>query len=238
MALPGSLTHFPLSKNKENLQEISLKKKSEILCVPCYLDSSRDLETIARNELGRSGIILSGEIISLLIEKSNGNRNSLKNEIEKIKSFSLNKKKIEIDDIKKLVSFSGEHKLDSLINECLCGNIKQYRKILSELYTNTINQIFLLRILSNKIQRLINMKKNQKKNESIDSFLDTIKPPIFWKEKPMVKKQLNVWDLNELKKIIYEINDTEILCKKNPLSSKIIFFEFFNKLCTKANNYS
>lgn len=224
-------------EKKSKLRKL-FETNPKILCVPCYLDSSRDLETIARNELGRSGIILSGEIISLLIEKSNGNRNSLKNEIEKIKSFSLNKKKIEIDDIKKLVSFSGEHKLDSLINECLCGNIKQYRKILSELYTNTINQIFLLRILSNKIQRLINMKKNQKKNESIDSFLDAIKPPIFWKEKPMVKKQLNVWDLNELKKIIYEINDTEILCKKNPLSSKIIFFEFFNKLCTKANNYS
>tara|TARA_Y100000590_G_scaffold422719_1_gene527745 strand:+ start:191 stop:1210 length:1020 start_codon:yes stop_codon:yes gene_type:complete len=224
-------------EKKSKLRNL-FEKKSEILCVPCYLDNFRDLEIIAKNELSKSNIILSSEIISLLIEKSNGNRNNLKNEIEKIKSFSFNKKNIEIDEIKKLISFSGEHKVDSLVNECLCGDIKQYTKILSELYTNTINQIFLLRILSNKIQRLINMKKNQKDNESIDSLLNTVKPPIFWKEKPMVKRQLGVWNLNELKKIIYEINDTEALCKKNPLISKLIFFQFFNKLCRKANNYS
>ena len=90
---------------------------------------------------------MSRESINLLIEKSNKDRNNLKNEIEKIKSFSLNKKKIEIDEIKSIINFSGEYKSDSLINECLCGNILQYKKILSELYINTVNQIFLLRIL-------------------------------------------------------------------------------------------
>ena len=74
----------------------------------------------------------------MLIEKSNNDRNNLKNEIEKIKSFALNKKKIEIDDIKSIINFSGEYKSDSLINECLCGNILQYKKIMSELYISTI----------------------------------------------------------------------------------------------------
>ena len=86
---------------------------------------------------------MSRESVNLLIEKSNNDRNNLKNEIEKIKSFSLNKKKIEIDEIKSIINFSGEYKSDSLINECLCGNILQYKKILSELYINTVNQIFL-----------------------------------------------------------------------------------------------
>ena len=35
----------------------------------------------------------------------------------------------------------------------------QYKKILSELYLDTVNQISLLRILSNKIRRLLNMKE-------------------------------------------------------------------------------
>ena len=53
------------------------------------------------------------------------------------------------------------YKTDNLVNDCLCGNILQYKKNLSELYTNTINQIFLLRILNNKIQRLLSMKEKQ-----------------------------------------------------------------------------
>ena len=176
--------------------------------------------------------------MNLLIEKSNNDRNNLKNEIEKIKSFALSKKKIETDEIKSIINFSGEYKSDSLINECLCGHILQYKKIMSELYINVINQIFLLRILNNKIQRLLNMKELEANYDSLDSLLNASKPPIFWKEKPMVKKQLTIWSLNDLKKTIHEINDTEVLCKKNPQISKIIFFNFFTTLCKKANNFS
>ena len=78
----------------------------------------------------------------------------------------------------------------------------QYKKIISELYINTVNQILLLRILSNKIQRLLNIKKQEDKSNNLDSLINTSKPPIFWKEKPMVKKQLSIWSLNDLKKII------------------------------------
>ena len=127
--------------------------------------------------------------------------------MEKIKSFAFNKKNIELDQIKSLINFSGEYKSDNLINECLCGNISQFKKILSELYSNTINQIFLLRILSNKIQRLLKMKESEKDYNSIDNLINNSKPFIFWKEKPIVKKQLSIWSYNYLKKVVYEINN-------------------------------
>jgi len=214
------------------------EKSSKTLCIPCYSDTDRDLETIARNELGINNITLPRDAINLLIEKSNNDRDNLKSEIEKIASFSLTKKKIDIEDIKSIINFSGEHKSDNLVNECLCGNINQYKKILSELYTGTLNQVFLLRILSIKIQRLLTIKEQQNKNNHLENLLNTTRPPIFWKEKPIVKKQLSIWSLNELKKIIYEINTTETLCKTKPQIAKIIFFNFFNKLCKKASSFS
>ena len=225
-----------------------LEKKSKLrnlfetnintLCIPCYLDTDRDLKTIVEIELKKNNITASMETINLLIEKSNNDRDNLKNEIEKIKLFALDKKNLEIDDIKSIINFSGHYKSDNLINECLCGNILQYKKILSELYIDTVNYIFLLRILSKKIQRLINMKKLESNDNSLDNLLNAFKPPIFWKEKPMVRKQLTIWNTSELKTAIREINDTELLCKKNPQISKIVFFHFFTKLCKRANNYS
>ena len=148
------------------------------------------------------------------------------------------KKKIDIEEVRSIINFSGEYKSDNLINECLSGNILQYKKILSEIYENTINQIFFLRILSNKIRRLISIKQMMKSNNDIDNLLNSSKPPIFWKDKPIIKKQLMIWPINELTKTIYKINDTELLCKKNPQLSKIIFFQFFNEICRKASNFS
>ena len=176
--------------------------------------------------------------MNLLIEKSNSDRGNLKNEIEKIKSYSLNKKNLELSEIKSLINFSGDYKSDIFINECLCGNILQYKKIISELYLNAVNQIFLLRILGNKVQRLLNIKEQENKSNNLDNLINISKPAIFWKEKAFVKKQLSIWSLGDLKKIIDEINNTELLCKKNPQISKFIFFNFFASICKKANNYS
>jgi len=213
-------------------------KEKELISVACYLDNDRDLETIAQLELKKNNIALSRECINLIIEKSNADRNNLRNEIEKIISYSYNKKKISIEEIKSLINFSGDYKSDILVNECLSGNLIQYKKIVSELYANTINQILLLRILSNKIHRLLRIKENGEGTKNLDVLINTCKPPIFWKEKPIVKKQLSIWRIEELNKIILGINDTEFLCKKNPQISNSIFFNFFSEICKKASNFA
>ena len=225
-----------------------LEKKSKLrnffetsektICIPCYLDSEKELEIIAQSEFRKNNISLSREAINLVIEKSNSDRANLKNEIDKIKSYAINKKKIELNEIKSLINFTGDYKSDFLVNECLCGNVSQYKKIISELYINTVNQIFLLRILSNKVQRLLTIKEQINKSNNLDNLINVLKPPIYWKEKPVVKKQLSIWSLADLKKIINGINNTELLCKKNPQISKVIFFDFFLEICVKANNFS
>ena len=224
-------------EKKSKLRDFFEKEKKTI-CIPCYSDNEKNLEIIARAELTKNNIKLSREIINLLIEKSNLDRNNLRNEIEKIKSYSLNKKKLEIEDIRSLINFSGHYKNDTLVNECLCGNISQYKKIISELYANTVNEILLLRILSSKVHRLLKIKEQENKSNNLDNLINTSKPVIFWKEKPLVKKQLSIWSLLDLKKIIEEVNNTELLCKKNPQISNSIFFNFFSNICKKANNFS
>ena len=214
------------------------EKEKKLTCIPCYLDNEKDLATIAQIELKKKNITLSRESINLLIEKSNADRNNLRNEIEKIIAYSHNKEKIEVDEIKMLINFSGDYKSDIFVNECLCGNISQYKKIISEFYVNTINQILLLRILSNKIHRLLKIKEETDKSYNLDAQLNACKPQIFWKEKPIVKKQLALWKLKDLNEIIVDINKTEILCKKNPHISASIFLNFFTEICKKANSFS
>jgi DNA polymerase-3 subunit delta len=210
----------------------------EAICIACYPDSVKDLEIIANTELTKNNISISREGINLLIEKSNSDRINLRNEIEKIISYSLNKKSLDLEEIKSLINFSGDYKSDILINECLSGNVSQYKKIISEIYFNTVNYVLLLRILSNKVQRLLKIKELQDEKNSIDNLINFSKPAIFWKEKPIVKKHLILWSLKDLKKIIKEINNTELMCKRNPQISKVIFFNFFLNICTKTNNYS
>ncbi len=231
------IIYSSILEKKSKLRTFFEKEKTTI-CIPCYPDNERDLENIAKHEFKNNNVIIQREALSLLIEKSNQDRGNLKNEIEKIISYAHTKKNLELDEIRALINFAGEHKSDNLVNECLCGNITQFKKILSEVYSSTLNQIFLLRILSNKIQKLIKIKLLENDYKNIDSLIDEARPAIFWKDKPIIKKQITIWNINALNNIINEINTIEILCKKKPQLAKIISFNFFGQICIKASNYS
>ena len=79
--------------------------------------------------------------------------------------------------------------------------------------------ILILRTILNKSKRLLKIKSEIDKTKNIDEVLTTFKPPIFWKEKEIVKKQAKSWSTKEIKKIIYKINDLELIVKKNSINS-------------------
>jgi len=174
----------------------------------------------------------------LLIERASGDRNNLRNELNKLKSFALNKQMISYDQVKELTNMVGNYQNDYIVNICLNGDKKKLNKILKENNFSFEDFFILLKTFSKKIHRLLKIKEQENKSDNLDDLINTSKPVIFWKEKPLVKKQLSLWSLNDLVKIISDINNTELLCKKNPHISKVIFFAFFLKICTQANNFS
>ena len=220
---------------KKSKLRIFFETNNGTACVPCYLDNEKSLELITMKELKKEGINLSKESVNLIIRKINGDRINLKNELEKIKLFSKNNKKIDHDQVKQLINSSGEIKNDNLINTCLSGEIFELKKILEDISIESLNQILLLKILSNKIRRLLSIKKQNKKNQTLDNMIFQIKPPIFWKDRPIIKKQLTVWKTDELVNIITQINNLEISCKTNPKVSSVILFNFLTGLCKKAS---
>ena len=59
------------------------------------------------------------------------------------------------------------------------------------------------------------MKTEYKKNKNIDLTVNNSKPPIFWKDKEIVKKQIYKWDPNKIKNLIFQLNELELIVKKN-----------------------
>ena len=55
---------------------------------------------------------------------------------------------------------------------------------------------------------------------------DSAKPPIFWKDKQLVKQQINRWTYKQIKKILFEINEIELQIKKNNINPVNIISNF------------
>ena len=73
---------------------------------------------------------------------------------------------------------------------------------------------------------LLKIRNEVDNNKNIDQVISTIKPPIFWKEKEIVKKQAQSWSTNEVKNKIFKINDLEALVKKTNSNTMLFVSNF------------
>jgi len=210
--------------NSDNLDKKSklrnlFEKEKELACIPFYEDNNKSLSLIAQNFFRQKNIKVSQEIINLLIGRSRGDRGNLINELNKIENLSITKKNIEIEDILKLTNLSENYSVFELAESYLAKNKKQVSKILNENNFANDECVLILRTILNRSKRLLKLKESQNQTGNIDLTISSFKPPIFWKEKNVVKKQIQSWSDDEVKKMIYKINDLEILVKKNSNNS-------------------
>ena len=210
--------------NSDNLEKKSklrnlFEKEKDLICIPFYEDNEKSLGIIAQNFFRKKNIKVSQEIINLLIGRSRGDRGNLINELNKIDNLSITKKNIDIDDIYKLTNLSENYSVFELAENYLAKNKKQVSKILNENNFANDECILIIRTILNRSKRLLRLKESQNQTNNIDLTISSFKPPIFWKEKDVVKKQIQSWSEDEVKKMIYKISDLEILVKKNSSNS-------------------
>ena len=212
-------------EKKSKLRNL-FEKEKKVICTPVYEDDSRSLNFIINNFLKDYKLSLSQEIKNILIERSNGDRINLKNELSKLKNLSISKKKISVEDVLKLSNLAENYSVFELSDNYLAKNSKKVSNILNENNYSSEDCILIVRTILNKSKRLLKIRNEMDNNKNIDQVISTIKPPIFWKEKAIVKKQAETWSTDEVKEIIFKINDLEALVKKNTSNTMLFVSNF------------
>ena len=212
------------------------EKTNNVICIPFYPDEHKDLNMIANNFFKKKDIKISQQTINLIIDRANQSRQHLNNELQKIENFALNKKEIKDVDIIKLTNLGKNYEISELVETCLAKNQNKLLKIMNENHFSNEDVILILRIFLIKTKRLLNLALNSKPNKNFDEAISKFRPPIFWKEKPYVKQQLINWSESKLKKLINEINEIELLSKKNNQISQSLLLNFIFENSKTVNN--
>ena len=222
-------------EKKSKLRNFFEKNKKTIIS-PFYEDNYQSLMTIAQNFFREKKIKISPQNINLIVERSKGNRISLKNELEKIGNFTLKKLSIELKDILKLTNLSENYNYSELADHCLAKNKKKTLNILNENNPSIEDNILILKTFLYKLKRLKKLKKDMEIQKDIETAISLFKPPIFWKDKDLIKQQLKVWSLPQLKVLIKNISGLELLIKKNSKISNEIISNFILERLEIPNN--
>ncbi len=217
--------------NSSNLEKKSklrsiFEKDKNLICIPFYKDDNRTLMQLANNFFKNNKISISQEIINLIVERSSGDRINLNNELNKISLFLLNKEKININEVIKLTNLAENYSISELADNCLSKNINKINKIFNENVFSVDDCILIIRTLLAKSKRLLEIKKINSSNKNIEQIISNYKPPIFWKDKEIVKNQASKWSRKDAEKLIYKIHNIELMVKKNYYSSLNIVSDF------------
>ena len=227
--------------NSKNLEKKStlrkfFEKEKTIVCVPFYEDNNQTLNSIINLFFRSKKIPISQQLINVLIERSRGDRKNLNNELKKIECFSLNKKSLNLEDIFKLTNLADNYSASELIDNSLAKNTRKTIVILNENNYSDEDNIIIIRTLLAKLKRLLKIYELVDQKNNIEQAVSICKPPIFWKDKPLVIQQIKSWKKDHLKNLIYKTNEIELLIKKNTTIAKNILSDFMINNSRKSNN--
>jgi DNA polymerase-3 subunit delta len=226
-----NLEDITIVLNSENLEKKSklrsfFEKDKKLVCIPFYPDNDQTLSKIAYNFLKDKKISISSSNMNLIVNTCSGERESLINELQKIENFSKNGKKVNSENISKLINLNENHSIFELIDNCLAKNKKKIISILNENNFSNEDCVMITRSFIIKAKKLLVLSKAFETNKNIDLTISSAKPPIFWKEKEITKQQILKWNSKKIKQLIYSLTDTELQIKKNINNSINLITDF------------
>ena len=221
---------------KKSKLRVFFEKHKIYLCIPFYPDNQQTLSKIAYNFFREYKIIISPENINLIINKCNGDREILQNELIKIKHFSKNRKNITVDDISKLTNLIENISISELADNCLAKNNKKIVSIFNENNFSNDDSIIIIRTLLNKSKKILQLSEEFKDKKNIELVISSARPPIFWKDKEITKQQIYKWSPESIKNLIYKLSNLEFFSKKNLNNSLKLVSDFIIEVSLSKTN--
>mgnify|MGYP001163775473 CR=1 FL=1 len=224
-------------EKKSKLRNLIEKSKKAII-VPTYKDNTESLIDISKKFFSEKKISVSYETLNLLANRCNGDRGHLKYELDKISNYLSDKKVISLKEISTLTNLSQNYSAAELVDASLSKNIKRTREILNENNYSQEDTFLILRVFLQKAKKILSLLENMRNEKDIEYVIAKHRPPIFWKDKPIVIKQLKLWSFFSIKEVIYKLNDLEIKIKKNNNLGLILLSNFIYEILEKDTNSS
>ena len=217
--------------NAENLEKKSklrtfFEKDKNNICVAFYPDNNLTMSKIANSYLKENNISISQSNLNLVISRCNEDRELLLNELSKLALFGIKGKIIDLKIIEKLTNVVENHNISLLVDQCLAKNKNKTIKMLNENNFTDEDSIQITRVFLNKSKKIDLLSNEFHINKDIELTVSKAKPPIFWKDKEITKQQIYKWNPKKIKQLIYNLNELELLIKKNINNSIYLITDF------------
>lgn len=212
------------------------ENEKNLAVIACYHDEHATTRTIVENKLKQHKITIDKQALDYLVMNVNSDRLILLSELDKLILFAQNMGKISFEDIKQLISLSGNSSIDDFCFDIALGNSANFDLRLRQLLDTKTNVIAIIRSITRCFQQLLKAQGFIKNGMTVEQAMQKLSPPVFFKYVPIFTTCLKRFSLGQLQDIIGAFTDLELLCKTTNTDHKVLFeYVVLNKIMPKSD---
>ena len=183
--------------------------------LPCYVEDERDVSRFIREALQAESLGAEPDAVMWLAANISGDRQKVKSELEKLITYKGDEKTpVSLVDVQAICGAAGVQSFDDLVYNVAGRNSKAALKAYATLTEEGVPFIAILRALQNHFRRLHMTKSHMEDGLDMESAMKKLSPPVFFKQAPMFKGQINSWSLPVLNQIMGKLSTLEAQCKQ------------------------
>lgn len=208
---------------------------SDAAALPCYHDESAGVGTLIREECKKRHIIPSADAVEYLANVLRGDRLMVRMEMEKIDLFLGAVRDLSFEDARACTGDLAESSADEIADSVGIGDLAAADKHLNKALGQGALPIMLLRSVSRHFQRFANVARDMESGVSLDQAIARMRPPLFFKQQPIFKKQMGYWNKpQKINKALNMLYQAELRIKAGGLSPELVTERALSALCKQA----
>ena len=221
-----------LLDKKSKLRNL-FEKESNLAIIPCYSDNDITLRKVVLNEL-KEFKNLNSNTINMILSYSNLERKTILNNLEKIKSFYENKVLSE-DSLETLLNSDRNEMFENVRDAALSGDKTKLNALLNNFSFSNEDSFLYINMINYRLIKLLDIHKKNTNNKDFSVTISKMRPPIFWKDKPILLKLLKKWDKQSVIDALIYLGQTEEKIKKNSAINNLTMVKnSITNICTNS----
>lgn len=199
------------------------EQRKELAALPCYRLEGNQLAMHIRNTLEAEGFRADREVVDTLMRELGNDQMITKSELEKLCLYAHGQTHITLEDVTATLLTNDQHEIDALCQYYCDSNGSAFDGLWQHLVREDEQPIVLIRSLMRYVSRLLVMKLGmQQENITAEQAVENARPKIFWKQAPIMARQLKQLRLGDLLLMLHQCTQAEAGFKSTSLPPELM----------------
>lgn len=169
------------------------ESKTTLAALACYKEEGQELGQTIEKTLIAQGYRIDRDAVAYLMRHLATDRQVVVSELEKLALYQGEDKHITLETAQAVIGSSDEHTLDHISQAVGNGQIDTLVRILDRLFLEGMAEVAVLRSVHRHFTRLQEIHTIMAEGKSADAAVKSLRPPVFFKEQPVLKRQAERW---------------------------------------------